>query len=271
MILEMRFSASSLAVGWIFLSATALAQDRRPAPPLQELFGTEVVYPQGRGELQTTFGYWFEQGDAADTIGLPVSIEYGLTDSWQIGIEWLAFSRVSVPGAPGVSDTGGVAVGTKYGVMNVRGSGVHAAVGFDLAFSRELQPDGGVKTGRELEPYLALAADLAGGRVQVFGDVGLSLTSGSENAVAGGITPARDEDTKLAWNTGALVPLGRVTLATEINVRQDWRHWSTRELHAIPSISVRLPRAWHIGVGAPVGLTGVHGARALMVHVIHEQ
>lgn len=269
MILEMRFSASSLAVGWIFLSATALAQDRLPAPPLQELFGTEVVYPQGRGELQTTFGYWFERGDSAHATGLPVSIEYGLTDSWQIGIEWLAFSRVSVPGATGVSGVGGVAVDTKYSVMNVRGSGVHAAVGIDLAFSREIQPDGGVETGRELEPYLALAADLAGGRIQVFGGAGLSLTGGSENA--GGTTPARDEDTKLAWNTGALVPFGRVTLATEINVRYDWRHWSRRELHVIPSISVRLPRAWHIGIGAPVGLTGVSGTHALMVHVIHEQ
>jgi hypothetical protein len=267
----MRLSASSLAVGWIFLSATALAQDRRPAPPLQELFGTEVVYPQGRGELQTTFGYWFEQGDAAHAAGLPVSIEYGLTDSWQIGIEWLAFSRVSVPGATGVSGIGGVAAGTKYSVMNVRGSGVHAAAGIDLTFSREIQPDGRVETGRELEPYLALAADLAGGRLQVFGAAGLSLTSGSENAAARGTTPARDEDTNLAWNTGALVPFGRVTLATEINVRQDPRHWSSRELHVIPSISVRLPRAWHIGVGAPVGLTGVSGAHALMVHAIHEQ
>jgi hypothetical protein len=271
MITEMRFSASSLAVGWIFLSATALAQDRLPAPPLQELFGTEVVYPQDRGELQTTFGYSFERSEAARTVDLPVGIEYGLTDSWQIGIDWLAFSRLSSPGAPGVSGIGGVAIGTKYGVMNVRGAGVHAAFGIDLTFSREMQADGGTRTGHELEPYLALAADLAGGRAQVFGSAGLSLTSGTDQAVVSGAPRARDEDTRLAWNTGALVAFGRLTLATEINVQHDRLHWSGRDLYVTPSITVRLPRAWHIGIGAPAGLAAVSGTHAVIVHAIHEQ
>ena len=63
--------------------------------PLEEAFLTELVYPQEQGETQLTFApFYARSADGKATQSL-VKVEYGLTDAWQVELEWNAYTRRS--------------------------------------------------------------------------------------------------------------------------------------------------------------------------------
>ena len=236
-----------------------------PRQPLQELIRTEVVYPQEKGELQLTLLSRADKGRNGSVLGFPVEVEFGLTDAWQVGLEWGTHSRVRRGDAVS-SGRGGLAVGTKYSFMNIIGSDVHAAVGLEMEFPGGLGADGLREDTREVEPFVALAADLRGG-VQTFFHVGRSFTPGGSGDEAG------DESAvNVQWNAGALVALRRVTLAGELNSRTNGSPWGRGgELYATPSITFLLPRPWEMGLGVPIGLNGRSDRFGLSIHVIYEK
>ena len=61
------------------------ADDEKVEEYLQELFLGESAYSQDAGELQLSLGYfWNDRGDDGST--LPLLIEYGITDNFQVGV-----------------------------------------------------------------------------------------------------------------------------------------------------------------------------------------
>jgi hypothetical protein len=246
-------------IGLIATPSTLIAaqQEAERRQPVQELILTEVVYPQERGELQLTAGARFDNGRASDSTTVPVGVEYGLTDAWQVGLEWGAFTRVGSPGSA-VTGTGDYSVDTKYSFMNIGGSRMHAAFGIEAGFARD------VERRREVEPYAAFAADLNRRGVQVFGHVGLAFTAATDGDHEAG--------RELQWNAGALVPVGAMTFATELNVRNESftvRH--ARELYVTPSITFSARRFWEFGVGVPVGVTSESNRVGLVVLMSYER
>jgi hypothetical protein len=236
-----------------------------PRQPLQELIRTEVVYPQDKGELQLTLLSRADKGRNGSVLAFPVEVEFGLTDAWQVGLEWGAHSRVRRGDAVS-SGRGALAVGTKYSFMNIRGSDVHAAVGLEMAFPGGLGADGLREDTREVEPFVALAADLRDG-VQTFFHIGRSFTPGGS-----GDEPGDEPPVNVQWNAGALVALRRVTLAGELNTRTNGSPWGRGgELYATPSITFLLPHPWEMGVGVPIGLNGRSDRFGLSIHVIFEK
>ena len=260
-----------LATGVVAMLATVGAAEggQRPADeprqPLQELIRTEVVYPQEKGELQLTFLSRADKGRNGSVLVFPLEVEFGLTDAWQVGLEWGTYSRVRRGDAVS-SGRGGLAVGTKYSFMNINGSDVHAAVGLEMEFPGGLGADGLREDKREVEPFVALAADLHDG-VQAFFHVGRSFTRGASGDEAGDESPVN-----VQWNAGALVALRRVTLAGELNTRTNGSPWGRGgELYATPSITFLLPSPWEMGLGVPIGLNGRSDRFGLAIHVIYEK
>ncbi len=73
------------------LSATtcATADDNDDhGPPIEELFKTELVFPQEQGALQVATLPTYRDGPEGSAFVLPVGLEYGITDSLQIEAEY---------------------------------------------------------------------------------------------------------------------------------------------------------------------------------------
>ena len=250
--------ASLLGLMLHVLPSAALAgqqeqdEDKKYPQALEELIRTEVVFPQEKGELQISAGSLFDHSSRSSLFGLPLEVEYGLTDSWQVGLEWTPFTRLRV-GDQATTERGEIAIGTKYSFMSIAGSGSHAAVGVELVVG-EL----------EVEPYAAFARDLNRRGAQVFAHVGLGFAASGHGDDEG--------ERELQWNVGGLAPVGPVTLAAEINARNHSLTFrGVTELYLTPSITFRPARSWEIGCGMPIGLTSDSTRVGLAVLVSFEQ
>lgn len=231
--------------------------DAERKPPLQELMKTELPFAQERGEIQVTVASAFGRSIGRISLDLPLSIEYGLTDWWQVSAEWDAFRRLR-SGAVAGRGTGGAAIGTMAGFTNPGGWPVHVAAGAEMSFGRRLDP---LEEGeRELEPFAAAAFDLGRSGVQIFGQAGVGVTLDRED-------DEEPADREVFWGAGALLPLRSLTLAAEFNME----HESERRAYLTPSLTVRLNRAWEVAAGIPIGLTRHAETIGLNVHVIYER
>src|SRR6188768_4019773 len=65
----------------------------RMQQPLQELIRTEVVYPQEKHETQITVASAIDRHRDARAFSVPLHLEHGLSDSWQIEAEWTPYVR----------------------------------------------------------------------------------------------------------------------------------------------------------------------------------
>ncbi len=61
--------------------------------PLQDVFRTDLVYSQDRGEIQFTTGPGMVWNHGRRLLQFPTQAEYGLTDSWQLQFDWDGWQR----------------------------------------------------------------------------------------------------------------------------------------------------------------------------------
>ena len=154
----------------------AVAEETDTLQPLQELFQTETVYPQERGELQATLRPSWRHGDDEGSYQVALSSEYGLTDAWQVGIEWDAWAHRKPDGGESRHGVGDVELNTKYNFMNINGSGFHAALAFGIQFPVGDIGEDFSEGFVEYEPSVILAKDFPRlGRLQVFTQLALSV------------------------------------------------------------------------------------------------
>jgi len=250
-----------LGVALLLLLPRIAAAQESETQPLQELFLTETVYPQERGELQFTFGTRIDRASREQSSLLPFSVEYGITDRWQIEGGWDGYSPAhSLPFQDLRSAR--FSIGTKYSFMNIARSRVHASIGTDLEFSNAAAfRDGeGEQAGVEIEPVLALAIDLPF-HVTVFG-------SGAASFAPQEVTDVLQDRGTIS--VGALVVVRRATFAAEYTNRSDSLPWQLDGSALLtPSIVVHPPAKWELGVGFPVGLRGRHQA-GVAINIIKE-
>lgn len=169
---QLLFSGALGAI--ILLSGTAnVWAQTTDARPLQELFQTETVYPQEKGEIQFTFSSKFNKSAERKLFETPVAVEYGLSDRWQVSLRMVRDESTNNCGGKnrGVGD---LQIGTKYSWMNIGRSNFHAAVGFELGV-----PTGSVGKGLgegnlEYQPYVVVAKDFPRlSRLQIFSQFGV--------------------------------------------------------------------------------------------------
>jgi len=258
----------TLAVAVLVLVPHLAAGQEGPAPkqPLQELFFTEVVYPQERHEVQLTFGAFVDRTRSDKSALAPVSVEFGLTNRWQIEAGWDGYSRYHDDPWQHVR-TERLSLGTKYSFMHIAGTPLHAAMGLDVEFTRAaVFAEGEGEQGTQFEPFVALAADLPRG-VSVFGSAGLSLQKADVLNLAEGQPP----DDQGTLSGGLLARIHRVTVAGEYTSRSDESPWRLDGSPMVtPSITLHPGREWELAAGLPIGVR--HGTHrpGLAFHILKE-
>jgi hypothetical protein len=85
--------------------------------PLNEVFQTETIYPQEQGEVQLQISPTFSEGNNRKLFKVPLSIEYGITDFWQVGVEWDSHINRS----PDAGDTTRGSSGQRYSRKRIIG------------------------------------------------------------------------------------------------------------------------------------------------------
>jgi hypothetical protein len=215
--------------------------------PLQELFQTEVVYPQDKGALQFTSTASFS--NVNKKLSNDVAVEYGLTHAWQIGLQWESFVRRENEDGSISRGSGDLRLGTKYSFMNIRGSHFHSAVGFELGLPGASAEKGISEAKIEYEPYFIVARDFPTlSRLQLFSQFGLTFTHPVTRSTALDNHPRKT----IEWNSGMFVVYRRARLTSEVN----WsKNAGENSLYLTPGIIWKLPRDLEVGLGVPIGLS----------------
>jgi hypothetical protein len=255
---------SALAVIALLYPAAARAQEPG-RQPLQELFLTETVYPQERGELQVTLGALVDRTRDDKAALVPFSLEYGITDRWQLEGGWDGHTQFH--SAPFKHlHTARFSVGTKYSLMNIHDSHVHAAIGIDTEFPKPgAFAEGEGEEGIELEPFVAAAADLSR-HLTLFGSFAASVEA--SHAESDG--EAQRVDDRGTISGGALVPMGHATVALEYTTRSDQLPWRLDGAALLtPSITVHGAR-WEFAFATPIGIRASANRPGLGFHLIRE-
>lgn len=241
----------------------ARAQDEKPQP-LQELFLTEVVYPQEKGETQLTFGSLVDRSHANHAAVFEGSVEYGLTSRWQIEASWSGYTAAPRSILDDLGSSRG-SIGTKYSFMNIAHSPLHLAFGFDAEFPDRGSDDNDANL--ELEPSVALAFDV-GRHVGFFASVRGSFSPKEADLL---IDEGDKPDDPGTMSAGGLVAFHRVTMAVEYINRSDNLPWRMNGSPMVtPSVILHPGGQWELGFGFPFGTRDGAHRPGLGFHVIKE-
>ena len=215
----------------------------RPKKPFRSSFQSETAYPQEAGEIQLTFVPQYTSGHEGTSKSANVVFEYGITDSFQIEVEWGSFLRVDPddPDEATVQGIGDLEIGARYSWMNISGSNVHAALGVDLTIPTGDEERGLGEGEYAASPVLILAADLSSvPGAQVLANFGTDVGEGAF---------AFDEAEWFA-NLAFFMPVGALTLTTELSLSAD-------ETFFTPGMIWRVADSVELGLGVPIGLSEV--------------
>lgn len=243
-------------------TANSLAQTSDDEP-LQEVFQTELVYPQEKGAFQLTSSFTFSK--ATNEFSNDLSLEYGLTHSWQIDVEWQSFARKKPFDGQILHGSADLRLGTKYSFMNIQGSNFHGAVGFELGVPGASARNGISEGKIEYEPYLIVAKDFPRlSRLQLFSQLGISFAHSTSESMSD--EHDRNEKT-VEWSGGMFVPYRRARFTTEIS----WSKSSDEcHLYLTPGLVWKLFRDLEIGAGVPIGLARDADPFGIIAHVVYE-
>lgn len=229
-------TVSTTAVFLCVVGAATQDASAQETPSLQELFQSETVIPQEENELQITLAPQFVREADGRGWRVPLRMEYGLTNSFQIQADWLAYVSNRPDDEPAVHGTGDVEVGGRYTWMHVAGSNAHAALGLDFTIpTGDEDKDLGEGTFAATPVFIA-AYDLASlPGAQLLANVGAEIR----------------ESATTEWfvNLAAIAPVGPAFATMEWNIAE-------HENFLTPGL------VWHpagnleFGVGVPIGLSG---------------
>lgn len=261
-----------------FLPVSARADDdddggstNRVKRPIEELFKSDVVYPEENGEFEVELASVYQDHAGANTWTIPVSVEYGLTDRWQVEAEWNSLVQRYVPNHSVARGLGDLELGSQYSFLNIGGSSFHIAPRFSIGV-----PLGDVNKDLsegflEYEPAVILARDFPElHHTQFFTEIAASLVQRVNS-------PANAEDKEpaaheLNWGSGFFVLFPRAAATLEYNwANNQWNHHGTEnEMYLTPGCLWRARRNVEIGLGLPVGLNHGSDRFEVMAHIVWE-
>lgn len=221
--------------------------------PIQEMFQSNLVYPQEEDEIQFTLFPSFRKSDSSKNVRTLFEVEYGITDAFQIIFEWDGLLSQNPNNSPTVSGPGNIEVGAQYSWMGLGDGNTHFSFGnlFEL-------PVGPVENGLtegllEVQPFVVLARDFPEqNQSQVFVELGF-IWAERIRSVPAGSTPVTNS---ISWNVGGFYPIDSWRLTLEINgSNNEWDNGNTNEIFITPGIINKLSREWEIGVAIPIGAT----------------
>ncbi len=262
-----RLLGSLALLAWMAASTTFALQAQPIAPeyepPSEQAFQTETLETQDKGQVTFVWGGSFSRSDSHYASEHPVTMDYGITDHWQIRFEVGPSMRRDPETGALARTTGDWLVGTKRDFLNLGGTDIHLAAGFNFAAPSDTNNP--MSSGvRAYNPYLVLAKDLPGSS-RVFTHMGVDLLQNvqeSEEAAAH----------VLNWSSGYYFPVREFLLLSEFSLSTDrWNHaGQTREMYVTPGVFRRLSDRWWVGVGVPVGLNADSTKLGVTLALIYE-
>lgn len=272
---RLAFLAGILVLFFSFPADAADADDavstNEDTRPIEELFKTDTVYPQEKNELEVELASLYQNNASGDTWTVPVSLEYGLTENWQVEAEWDSYTQHSPKDGSTTRGIGDLELGTQYSFMNIGDSLFHIAP----RFSVEL-PLGDVNKDLsegfvEYQPAVILARDIPQlHRTQLFTEIGFSLVQRVKRpADADDAEPAAHE---LNLATGFFTPIPHGAFTFEFNWDDNqWNnHGTENDLYVTPGLLFKVAKSIELGVGIPVGLNRQSDRYDIDAHVVYE-
>ena len=245
-------SITLLIISGLGMNREVLAQKEKEQP-LQEVFQAEVVYPQEKGSFQITTGLNLRQTSGAGFCQIPINLEYGITDRWQLGLQGSAIRTNHVVGVSRLG-AGDLGIATKYSLMNVADSNSHLAIGFELSLPIGAMSKGMSEGLIQYEPFVIAARDFPGLKsLQAFTQVGLTIVQRTRHG-----DPKKEEPEahEFSLTSGFFIPFRQWCITTEFNwATNKWNHAGKESRHSLtPGLVWRLSGNWEIGVGSPISL-----------------
>jgi len=193
---------------------------------IQELFLAETVSVQKANELQITFGNDYFRKNRSHLWQSALVLEYGITNSLQIGAE------VPLIGSKEYEDAGEVEISLAYALAkNLRSMAITAGVSMVFA-----ERDAEVETSSKrmyAEPFIVVARKI--GRGELHADFSKTITS----------------DGEFSFNLAGVYPWRNWRCALELNGVAG----NGSEVILTPGIIRRIDDSKEFGIGFPVGLT----------------
>jgi hypothetical protein len=239
--------------------------------PIEELFKTDLVYPQENGELEVEVASFYQNHAGGDTWTIPISFEYGLTDNWQVEGEWDSLVQRYPKNQSVVRGVGDLELGTQYSFMNIGGSLFHVAARFSLEI-----PVGDVNKDLgdgflQYKPAVILARDIPElHHTEFFAEIGASLVQRVNTPKDADEAQPAAHELNLGTGFFVLFPHGAATM--EFNwANNQWNHHGTEnELYLTPGFLWRASRSVEIGLGIPIGLNRSSDRFEVLAHVVWE-
>lgn len=216
---------------------------------VQDVFQSELVYPQDKNEFQFTLLPRFQQSDDFSSFTIPFAVEFGITDAWQVSADINSFRHVVSHSGPSVNGTGDIQIGTQYSFMKIGNRNLHAAAGFEVGIPFRKRNRDYSNSVVSYEPYLSFAIDfLKFHKMNLFAMTGFEFFNrDAETHVS--------EPTEFNLNGGLLFPCKSMVFTSEISYATNKLSGGDGiELYYTPGLIFNLPGGWEAGLGIPVGL-----------------
>ncbi|MZH02051.1 MAG: hypothetical protein F3745_01215 [Nitrospinae bacterium] len=221
--------------------------------PIQEMFQSNLVYPQEEDEIQFTLFPSFRKNDSSKNVRTLFEVEYGITDAFQIIFEWDGLLYKNPNNGPSISGPGNIEVGAQYSWMGLGDGNTHFSFGNLIELPVGPVDDGLTEGFLEVNPFIVLARDFPeSNQSQIFVELGFNWAE-KIRTVPSGSDPALNS---ISWNVGAFYPIGSWRATLELNgSNNEWDGGNTNEIFVTPGIINKLSREWEIGIAAPIGTT----------------
>ena len=222
--------------------------------PIQELFQSNLVYPQEEDEIQFTFFPSFRKDQDSEKTRTLFEVEYGITDAFQIIAEWDGLLYQNPEEGPTISGLGNIELGAQYSWMALGDGNTHFSFG-SLVELPTGPVDNGLTDGfLEWNQFIILARDFPDlNQSQIFVEFGFNWVD-----LIRTLPEVADEEVhSLFWNVGGFFPIDQWRATLEINgSNNQWDGGDENEIFLTPGVIYKFSNGLELGVGTPIGFTG---------------
>ena len=227
--------------------------DRIVPQPIQEMFQSNLVYPQEKDEIQFTLFPSFNKNHSGQKARTLFEIEYGITDAFQVIFEWDGLLYQNLRTGPTNAGPGNIEVGAQYSWMGLGDGNTHFSFGNLIEFPVGPVANGLTEGFIEVQPFIVLARDFPKlNQSQIFLNFGFNWVDQIRN-VPESTEPEADS---ISWNIGAFFPIGFWRATLEINGSNNkWDGGNQNDIYITPGTIYKLSKEWEIGIATPIGAT----------------
>ncbi len=248
---------------------------------------TELVYPQDTGETQITLTPGLLRGGTTDVLELPLSVEYGLTDAWQVEVEWTALTHHNPESGSTTRGIGELEISTQYSFLNIGGSLFHVApriaVVLPLGSVAKEHTEGFI----EYEPSVTVARDFpALHHAQLFAQFGVAIVQRARKLKEDKNTDTEEEEEdeddadeagepeahEFVWSTGFFIPFKHWVASLECSGSNNrWNHGGqNNEVRLTPGLVWKISPSVELGVAVSYGLNQKSEGFKFITQLVYE-